>query len=126
MSTDAAIDAALAMLQRAIVKHPLAAQAIYNALVREGRAFGETDEGRALRERLVRSETTARLQTAWQILTFGMLEADATPGSLPSVLVEAFVQAVFRTRFEARLHHAAQAAAARSKPGTGDVGGDPG
>lgn len=103
---DAEIDRALRLVQRAIVKHPVAAQAIYAALVREGRAYAETEAGAELRARLQRSETAARVRTAWEILTFGMLEHDAPPGALPSVLVHALVDAVFRVRFEARLQGA--------------------
>jgi hypothetical protein len=103
---DDLIDQALHQLARAIVKHPLAAQAAYRALVREGRAFAQTDEGRRVRAHLARSELAARLRTAWQLVTFGMLEGDAPPGAIPSVLIEALVQAVLRSRFEARLSDA--------------------
>ena len=105
-SRDDLVDQALHQLARAIVKHPLAAQAAYRALVREGRAFAQTDEGRRIRAELAGSELAARLRTAWQLVTFGMLEGDAPPGAIPSVLVEALVQAVFRSRFEARLSDA--------------------
>lgn len=106
VARDALVDQAIQQLARAIVKHPLAAQAAYRALVREGRAFAATDEGRHVRAGLARSELAARLRTAWQLVTFGMLEGDAPPGAIPSVLVEALVQAVFRSRFEARLSDA--------------------
>jgi hypothetical protein len=101
-----AIDRALHQLARAIVQHPLAAQAAYCALVREGRAFAATDEGRLLRRQLARSELAARLRTAWQLVTLGMLRDDATPGTIPSVLVDALVQAALRDRFESRLRDA--------------------
>ena len=103
---DALVDQAIAQLGRAIVKHPLAAQAAYRALVREGRAFAQTDEGRRLRDRLARSELVGRLRTAWELVTFGMLRDDAAPGAIPSVVIEAFVQALLRDRFEARVHDA--------------------
>jgi hypothetical protein len=106
--TDDEIDRGLRLVQRAIVKHPVAAQAIYSALVREGRAYAETAEGQALRERLVRSEAAARVRTAWEAVSFGMLEHDAKPGAIPSVLVDVFVQAISRARFEARLQRAVQ------------------
>jgi hypothetical protein len=103
---DQLVDQAIAQLARAIVKHPLAARAAYRALVREGRAFGQTDEGRRVRARLAGSELVGRLRTAWELVTFGMLREDGAPGAIPSVVVEAFVQAVLRDRFEARLHDA--------------------
>lgn len=103
---DHAIDHSIEQLSRAIVKHPIAAQAAYRALVREGRAFAATEEGRRIRNQLAQSELVARLRTAWELVTFGMLRDDTPPGAIPSVLIEAFVQAVFRNRFEARLHDA--------------------
>ena len=103
---DEQIDRAIQQLSRAVVKYPLAAQAAYSALVREGRAFAATDEGRRIRSQLAGSELVARLRTAWELLTLGMLRDGTSAGVLPSVLVEALVQAVFRNRFEARIHEA--------------------
>lgn len=105
-AADRAIDRAVRQLARAVVKHPIAAQAAYQALVREGRAFAETDEGRVLRAQLARSELVARLRTAWELVTVGMLRDDAPAGAIPTVVIEALVQAVLRDRFEARLHDA--------------------
>jgi hypothetical protein len=101
-----AIDNAIRQLARAVVKHPIAAQAAYRALVREGRAFAQTDDGRRIQHRLAGSELVARLRTAWELVTFGMLREESPPGALPSVLIEALVQAVLRDRFEARVHDA--------------------
>jgi len=103
---DERIDRAIHQLTRVVVKYPLATQAAYSALVREGRAFAATDEGQRIRDQLAGSELVARLRTAWELLTFGMLRDETPAGVLPSVLVEALVQAVFRNRFEARLHEA--------------------
>jgi hypothetical protein len=100
------VDQQIQQLARAIVKHPLAAQAAYRALVREGRAFAQTDEGRRVRHRLAHSELVGRLRTAWELVTFGMLRDDSAPGAIPSVVIEALVQALLRDRFEARLHDA--------------------
>jgi nitroimidazol reductase NimA-like FMN-containing flavoprotein (pyridoxamine 5'-phosphate oxidase superfamily) len=100
------VDRAILQLARAIIKHPIAAQAAYQALVREGRAYAVTDDGRALRARLARSELVARLRTAWELATLGMLRDDAPAGAIPSVVIEAMVQAALRDRFEARLHDA--------------------
>jgi len=106
VSQDERIDRAIQQLTRAIVKYPLAAQAAYRALVREGRAFATTEEGRQIRDQLAQSDLAARLRTAWELVTLGMLRDEAPAGAIPSVLVEALVQAVFRNRFEARLHEA--------------------
>lgn len=103
---DERVDRAIRALTRAIVKHPIAAQAAYRALVREGRAFAETAEGRRLRDQLAGSELVARLRTTWQLVTLGALADDAAPGAIPSVVIEALVQAALRDRFEDRLHDA--------------------
>jgi hypothetical protein len=100
------LDEALRQLHRAVLKHPLAAKAVYSALVREGRAYGMTDEGRNLRDRLSRSEEITRLRSAWELLTFGMMNDESPGNRLPSALVEALVQAVLRPRFESRLRGA--------------------
>jgi hypothetical protein len=100
------VDRAIQQLARALVTHPIAAQSAYRALVREGRAFAQTDDGRRIREGLARSELVARLRTAWELVTLGMLGDDTPPGAIPSVVIEALVQAVLRERFEARLHDA--------------------
>jgi hypothetical protein len=105
---DEQIDGAIRSLVRAMVLHPIATQAAYSALVREGRAFAETDEGRRIRSQLAQSDLAARLRTAWEVSTFGMFRDEAPPGTIPSVLVEALVQAVFRQRFESRLFAAMQ------------------
>lgn len=112
---DGRVDDAIHQLARAIVKHPIAAQAAYQALVREGRAFGETDEGRRIRTQLASSELVARLRTAWELVTFGMLRDATPPGAIPSVLIEALVQAVLRDRFEARLSDAMLRTAAEER-----------
>lgn len=103
---DEHIDRAIQQLTRAIVKHPIAAQAAYRALIREGRAFAQTEEGRRVKQQLAGAELVGRLRTAWQLVTFGMLADDASPGAIPSVVIEALIQAVLRDRFEARLHDA--------------------
>jgi hypothetical protein len=96
------LDKVLRQLRGAIVKHPFAAQSLHSALVREGRAYGQTVEGRRLREQLLRSEMVTRLRTAWEVMTFGAL-GEPTTGALPSLIAEAFVQSVLRTGFESRL-----------------------
>jgi hypothetical protein len=103
---DQLVDRAIRELVGALVKHPIAAQSAYRALVREGRAFAQTEDGRRIRHQLARSELVARLRTAWELVTLGMLGDDTPAGAIPSVVVEALVQAALRDRFEARLHDA--------------------
>jgi hypothetical protein len=100
---DEELDAAVRALRRALVKHPFAFQSAYAALVREGRAYARTEEGRRDRERLLRSELATHLRSAWEIVSFGML-GEPSSGSLPSSMVEALVRSVLGPCFEARLH----------------------
>jgi hypothetical protein len=102
---DPLVEQMLRLLQRAVVKHPIATQAAYSALIREGRAFGETEEGRALREQLQRSELVDRLRTVWDVVTFGML-AEVPGQVIPSVLIEAVARAAVASCFESRVFQA--------------------
>jgi hypothetical protein len=52
----------LGRLRAAVLKHPVAAQALYGGLIAEGRAWAETPDGAACAERLRRSPALAR---AW-------------------------------------------------------------
>lgn len=96
------LKAALAQLQRAIVKHPFASQAMFSALVSEGRAYAQTPEGAELRRSIGRSELLLRIRSAWDIVTFGVLN-DERAGTMPSVVIEALARAAAQQRFEARI-----------------------
>jgi hypothetical protein len=90
------LDALLRDAQRLIFKYPIASQAFIAALAAEGRTFAQTPEGMVWRERLARSELYRKGRELWYLGTLGMFSARSS-GVLPSVLIEAFVQAV-RTR----------------------------
>jgi hypothetical protein len=100
--SDAEVLGTLHALQRAIVNHPLAAQAIFSALVAEGRAYAATDEGGRLRDRLSRSRTIHRARIAWDVATMNVL-GDHEPGLMPSALVEALARAGSLADLEQRL-----------------------
>lgn len=85
-----------------VIKHPVAAQAAYRALVAEGRRFAQTDEGRAWRERLERSELVRRGTALFELGTLGMLDGD-TDRVLPTQLVDAFARAAARRDLEEAL-----------------------
>jgi hypothetical protein len=89
----------LSELRWLLVKHPIAAQAAYRALVREGRAFAQTDEGRAWRARLERSELVRRGTSLFELGTIGMLDADSDQ-LLPTQLIDAFARAASRSDLE--------------------------
>lgn len=94
-NADATVEALLPLLRRlqlALLTHPAAAQAVFRALVREGRAFAQTDEGAAWRARIVNSEALQRGRTVWEGVTLNVFEAEGDR-VLPSTLLDAFVAA---------------------------------
>jgi hypothetical protein len=80
------LERVLEAAQLAVLRHPVAAQAIFAALVAEGRRYAATAEGAARRERLARSGLLERVREAWEIGTFNMLED--SPSVLPSAYVD--------------------------------------
>jgi hypothetical protein len=91
---DGAEEAALVRaLQLAIFQHPIAAQAVFAALVAEGRRFATTEEGKLWEHRLASSTLLTRGRKLWDVLTLNAL--DDNPSSvLPSRVVDAFVKLV--------------------------------
>src|SRR5512139_272528 len=85
-----------------LFKHPIAAQAAYRALVREGRAFARTEEGRAWRARLERSELIRRGTSLFELGTMSMLDPDSDQ-VLPTQLIDAFARAASRRDLEEAL-----------------------
>lgn len=95
-----AVAAVIAQSQRILFKHPVAAQALYRALVAEGRQFATTSEGSAWRARLEASPAIRRLRPLWEAATFNVLEATGD-SQLPSKLVELVAQALSHADMEA-------------------------
>lgn len=89
-------------LRWVLFKHPIATQAAYRALVREGRAFAQTDEGRAWRARLERSELIRRGTSLFDLGTMSMLDPDSDQ-LLPTHLIDAFARAASRLDLEEAL-----------------------
>ncbi len=92
-------DSALTALFEALSRHPIAAQALFAALVAEGRAYARTAEGAELRRRLERSDLALRMRAVWDVLTAGSLVEDADV-VLPSAVVEAIARAAMQARPE--------------------------
>lgn len=80
----------LRQLQRLIVRHPAAAQAMFSAFVAEGRAFALSEQGKRWRDRLIGSALIRRGRAVWEVGTLNMLEEDRDV-VLPSKLLEAVV-----------------------------------
>jgi len=83
-----AIPDLLLQLQRAALKHPFAAQALFSALAAEGEAFARTPEGQAWRDRLSGSELMHRARVAFDLPGFSMLSR-AKETTLPTNYVDA-------------------------------------
>lgn len=80
--------------QAVLVKYPLAAQAAFAALVREGRRYATTEAGQAWKQRLASSEVLARARTLFEGLANGLVAEGAGP--LPSAYVDGFLRALDR------------------------------
>ena len=74
--------------QMLMLKHPVAAQAAFSALLAEGRSFAETAEGRRWKRRLTRSSLLHRARLVWEVTTLWMLEQEPS-GVLPSAYLDA-------------------------------------
>lgn len=80
----------LRSVQLLMLKHPVAAQGAFTALLEEGRRFAETPDGRRWKRRLERSDLLHRARLAWEVTTLWMLEQEP-----PHVLPSAYLDAVF-------------------------------
>lgn len=85
------LEALLTEIQLAIVAHPIAAQALFRALVAEGRAFATTPEGQRWAALLTDSPLVQRGRMVWDVTTLRMLDDDPET-VVPSTLVDAFVR----------------------------------
>jgi len=90
---------ALRALRRVLFEYPLAAQAGFESLVREGRSFAETTEGKAWRARLAGSDAIAKGRVIWEVLTQSAFTEDAE-GAMPGVILEAFSRATALSMLE--------------------------
>jgi hypothetical protein len=84
----------LRQAQRLLVKYPVAGQAVFAALVREGRQFAKTREGQAWRRRLAPSPQLAQARTLFEGVARGLVADGASP--LPSTWIDALVHALDR------------------------------
>lgn len=91
------LEEALLEVRFAILRHPVAAQAIFAALVAEGRRVSCTTEGQALKERLARSPLVRRMRESWELASMNVLEADPA-GPVPGDLLELFVATALSER----------------------------
>jgi len=95
-------DACVALLrdlQAVVLKHPVAAEGAFRALVAEGRRFARTPEGARWHARLSGSELLDRVRLVFETSTLWMLEHDAD-GVLPSSYVDALFTAASHPAME--------------------------
>ena len=79
-------------LQLLLLAHPAATQAMFSALVTEGRRYASTSEGAQWLDRLTGSQLVKRARVLWDASTMKMLEEDDSR-ILPSTYVESFARA---------------------------------
>ncbi len=89
---DAAVEETLRAVQRALFRHPVAAQSAFRALVAEGRRYAGTPEGAELLERLRRSAAVARARLLWEVLSVRSFAE--TEEGMPELFVDRLASAL--------------------------------
>jgi hypothetical protein len=88
-----AIEDLLGQLTVVVLRHPVAAQAAFKALMAQGRRFAATPEGERWRAALVHSEFVRRGRAFWEESPLNLLE-DHPEAVVPSGIIDAAVRAV--------------------------------
>jgi len=113
----------LTELQSIVVRHPIAAQAAFRALVAEGRAFAETPEGREWAASLADSRLVRRGRIAWDVVTARAFDDDPDV-TVPTVFLDALARTAAVDALEPLLSRLfEQAAEAEGEASPGDDGG---
>lgn len=102
-------------VQRALLEHPVAAQAAFTALIAEGRRFAATPEGADWMAALAGSDLVRQARQVWEAVSLNLLEDDPST-IVPSAYLEALLRAASSADLEGLLrplHH---------PPNGGDVG----
>jgi hypothetical protein len=114
----------LGQLQSIVVRYPIAAQAAFRALVAEGRAFAETEEGRELARSLADSRLVRRGRIAWDVVTARAFDDDPDV-IVPSVFLDALARSAAVDALEpllSRLFEQVSENAGESEASEGDDG----
>jgi hypothetical protein len=107
------LDELLGLLEQArvfVLRHPIASQALFGALVAEGRRYAGSEAGAAWARTLAASPAMLRAREVWEATSLNLLTADPD-ARLPSTWVEALLRAVELPELErllARLHAGAE------------------
>ena len=92
--TEDEIIARLRDVQLLLLKYPIAGQALFASLVRQGREFAKTEKGAALKSHLENSPRVAKARTLFEGVTQGMLAEQNS--ELPATYIDGFVEALDR------------------------------
>jgi hypothetical protein len=90
----------LKALQTALLKHPIACQAAFGALVAEGVKFAATPEGQEWKAKLESSTLVHQLRYVFDLTTFSLLERDP-----PDILPSAYIDTLFMLSGAERSDH---------------------
>jgi hypothetical protein len=102
---DEALELVVEGVRDSIMRHPIATQAAFAALVAEGKRFAESERGKLLAEQLARSELVARLRVVWESLSMtAFVEQPDVP--LPSFFLDGVVRAAAEQGLESLLSRA--------------------
>jgi hypothetical protein len=122
----------LALLEQArvfLLRHPIASQAVFTALVGEGRRFAATERGAAWARTLAHAPAMTRAREVWEATSLNLLTADQQ-SVLPSTWVEALLRSVELPELDrllTRLHAGGEArpedaaSVEPSRPGEGET-----
>ncbi len=91
-------------LQGALLRHPIAAQALFAGLVAEGRRFAATPPGALWRDALADSQLLRRARPMFEAVTLGVLE-EHPPTLVPTRLIDALCRATDVDHLEPLLAH---------------------
>ena len=92
-SNDEVLDR-LREVQLVLLKYPIAGQALYASLIRQGREYAKTDKGQELKSELENSAVVAKARTLFEGVTGGMLAEQNS--ELPSTYIDGFLEALDR------------------------------
>jgi hypothetical protein len=95
---DAAVAALLRRAQVLLLRHPIAAQAAFAALIAEGRRFAATPEGAEHAAALAGSDLVHKGRRVWDAVGMSLLEDDPA-----TVVPSAYLEALFRAARSANL-----------------------
>lgn len=74
--------------RRAVLANPGAARAAQDLLVGQGRRYGATAEGAALRDRLLASEAVDHLRRVWETVSLNVLDGPVAASGVPDAWAE--------------------------------------